>query len=154
VQTVEHGGGASEQTLLRMKEKGVVLCPCLAANEAILRYAGRRGPAVDRLNPGKAGFQRALAAGVTIACGSDAGVFTHGDNAREVELMVEFGMTPAQALAAATTVAAKVLGADDLGIIRKGARCGLVVLGKDPLRDITALRDVRAVVRESDERAR
>jgi imidazolonepropionase-like amidohydrolase len=154
VQTVEHGGGASEATLVRMKEKGVVLCPCLAANEAILRYAGRRGPVVDRLNPGKAGFQRALAAGVTVACGSDAGVFTHGDNAREVELMAEFGMPPAQALAAATSVAAKVLGTGDLGTIRKGARCGLVVLGKDPLRDITALRDVRAVVRESDERGR
>jgi imidazolonepropionase-like amidohydrolase len=70
-----------------------------------------------------------------------------------VELMVEFGMTPLQALAAATNVAAKVLGADDLGAIRKGACCGLVVLGKDPLRDITALRDVRAVVRERDERS-
>jgi imidazolonepropionase-like amidohydrolase len=152
VRTVEHGQGASDATLALMKEKGVVLCPCLAANEAVARYAGRSGPAAARLNPGKAGFQRALATGVTIACGSDAGVFAHGDNAREIELMVEDGMTPAQALAAATSVAARVLGADDLGVIRPGARCGLVALGKDPLQDIHALRDVRAVIRERDER--
>jgi imidazolonepropionase-like amidohydrolase len=153
VRTVEHGQGASDATLQLMKEKGVVLCPCLAANEAVARYAGRSGPAAARLNPGKAGFQRALAAGVTIACGSDAGVFAHGDNAREIELMVEDGMTPQQALAAATAVAAKVLGAADLGVIRPGARCGLVVLDKDPLQDIHNLRRVVAVIRERDERA-
>lgn len=154
VRTIEHGSQASEATLQLMKQKGVVLCPCLAANEAIARYAGRQGPNASRLNAGKAGFQRALAAGVAIACGSDAGVFAHGDNAREIELMVEFGMTPAQGLAAATRVAAQVLGADDLGVARPGARCGLLVLGADPLQDVKALRDVRAFVRERDELAR
>jgi imidazolonepropionase-like amidohydrolase len=154
VRTVEHGAQASEATLQLMREKGVVLCPCLAANEAILRYAGRQGPNASRLNAGKAGFQRALAAGVAIACGSDAGVFAHGDNAREIELMVEFGMTPAQALAAATRVAAQVLGADDLGTVRPGARCGLLVLGGDPLTDVANLRKVRAFVRDGDELAR
>jgi imidazolonepropionase-like amidohydrolase len=134
-----------------MKERGVVLVPCLAANEAIVRQAGHRGPIVERLNAAKAGFQRALAAGVTIGCGSDAGVFRHGDNARELELMVAYGMTPAAALASATTIAAGVLGAKDLGVVKQGARCGLVVLGADPLVDISALRQVRAVVRESDE---
>jgi imidazolonepropionase-like amidohydrolase len=149
--TIEHGGGASAATLRAMKERGVVLVPCLAANEAIVRQAGHQGPIVERLNAAKAGFQRALAAGVTIGCGSDAGVFRHGDNARELELMVAYGMTPAQALASASTVAADVLGAKDLGVVRPGARCGLVVLGADPLVDIGALRQVRAVVRESDE---
>ena len=149
--TIEHGGGASEATLRAMQARGVVLVPCLAANEAIVRQAGHKGPIVERLNVAKAGFQRALAAGVTIGCGSDAGVFRHGDNARELELMVAYGMTPAQALASATTVAAGVLGAKDLGVVRAGARCGLVVLGGDPLVDIGALRQVRAVVRESDE---
>jgi imidazolonepropionase-like amidohydrolase len=149
--TIEHGGGASAATLRAMKERGVVLVPCLAANEAIVRQAGHQGPIVERLNAAKAGFQRALAAGVTIGCGSDAGVFRHGDNARELELMVAYGMTPAAALASATTIAAGVLGAKDLGVVKKGARCGLVVLGADPLVDISALRQVRAVVRESDE---
>ena len=150
VRTIEHGAGASPATLRLMCEKGVVLCPCLAATEAIVRYAGHRGPIVDRLNVGKLGFQRALAAGVTIACGSDAGVFVHGQNARELELMVAYGMTPAQALAAATRVAAKVLGTEEFGQIRPGAR-GFVVLADDPLRDITALRNLRAVVRDGDE---
>ncbi|HZN41166.1 MAG TPA: amidohydrolase family protein [Planctomycetota bacterium] len=145
VRTIEHGSGASEATLQLMVQKGVVLCPCLAANEAVLRYAGRRGAAVDRLNPARVAFQRALAAGVAIACGSDAGVFTHGENAREVELMVEFGMTPVQALAAATATAAKVLGRADLGRIDKGARPGLVVLSADPLQDPANLRKVTAV---------
>ncbi|MFN6193925.1 MAG: amidohydrolase family protein [Planctomycetota bacterium] len=149
--TIEHGGGASAATLRAMRERAVVLVPCLAANEAIVLQAGRKGPIVERLNAGKAGFQRALAAGVTVGCGSDAGVFRHGDNARELELMVAYGMTPAQALASATTVAADVLGAKDLGVVRAGARCGLVVLGADPLVDIGALRQVRAVVREGDE---
>ncbi|MFN9703739.1 MAG: amidohydrolase family protein, partial [Planctomycetota bacterium] len=149
--TIEHGGGASAETLRAMRERAVVLVPCLAANEAIVLQAGRKGPIVERLNAAKAGFQRALAAGVTIGCGSDAGVFRHGDNARELELMVAYGMTPAQALASATTVAADVLGAKDLGVVRPGARCGLVVLGADPLVDIGALRQVRAVVREGDE---
>jgi len=146
VRTIEHGGGASEATLRAMAEKGVVLCPCLAANEAILKYAGHRGPNVERLNMAKAGFQRALAAGVTVACGSDAGVFRHGDNAREVELMAEYGMTPVQALAAATSVAAKVLGGHETGRITKGPTFGFVVLDGDPLQDLENLRKVRAVV--------
>ncbi len=145
VRTIEHGSGASQATLQLMVQKGVVLCPCLAANEAILHYAGRRGAAVDRLNPARVAFQRALAAGVTVACGSDAGVFAHGTNAREVELMVEFGMTTTQALAAATTTAAKVLGRAELGRIEKGAKPGLVVLAADPLQDAANLRKVTAV---------
>ncbi len=153
VRTIEHGAGASESTLALMQQKGVVLCPCLAANEAIVRYAGQKGPNVSRLNAAKAGFQRALAAGVAIACGSDAGVFAHGDNAREIELMVEYGMWRPQALAAATRVAATVLGAADLGTVKPGARCGLLVLGADPLQDEKALRQVRAFVREVDELA-
>jgi imidazolonepropionase-like amidohydrolase len=144
--TIEHGGGASEATLRLMKEKGVALCPCLAANEAIVRYAGRQGPVAERLNLGRLAFQRALAAGVTVACGSDAGVFAHGDNARELELMVEYGMKPAEALAAATTVAAGVLGRPGLGVIRAGATPGLVVLRGDPLQDVKSLRQVAAVV--------
>lgn len=154
VKTIEHGSGASAETLALMKAKGVVLCPCLAANEAIVRYAGHKGPLVERLNAARIGFQRALAAGVTIACGSDAGVFRHGDNVRELELMVEYGMTPAQALAAATSVAAKVLGDPGLGVVKKGLSRGFVVLDGDPLKDIRNLRRVRAVVREVDELAR
>ncbi|MBK8101013.1 MAG: amidohydrolase family protein [Planctomycetes bacterium] len=140
VRTVEHGTMVGEQTLLLMKERGVVLVPCLAANEAIVRYAGHQGPVVERLNAARIAFQRALAAGVTIACGSDAGVFAHGDNVRELELMVEYGMTPAQAIAAATTVAAAVVNTK-----KRVVRPGVIVVDGDPLQDIRALRRVRAV---------
>lgn len=146
VRTIEHGAGASAATLQLMMDKGVVLCPCLAANEAIVQYAGRKGPIVERLNAGKLGFQQALAKGITVADGSDAGVFAHGDNARELELMVEFGMTPVQALAAATSTAAAVLGHPEYGCIKVGARPGFVVLDGDPLADIHNLRKVRAVI--------
>lgn len=144
VATIEHGSGGSKATFDLMRERGVVLCPCLAANEAIVEYAGRKGPIVKRLNAAKIGFQQALIAGVTIACGSDAGVFTHGNNAHEVELMVEYGMSNQQALAAATTVAAKVLGTPGLGPLREGS-LGFVVLDSDPLKDIAALRSVVAI---------
>jgi imidazolonepropionase-like amidohydrolase len=156
VRTIEHGGGAGEATLRSLVEHHVVLCPCLAANEAIVRQAGHRGPIVDRLNASRVGFQRALAAGVTIACGSDAGVFAHGENARELELMVEYGMKPAQALAAATAVAAQVLGGRATGRIEKGPMFGFVVLDGDPLQDVANLRKVRAVVLDEggDVRAR
>lgn len=87
-----------------------------------------------------------LAAGVSIANGSDVGVFAHGDNARELELLVRNGMTPAQALNAATRGAAAVLGKKDLGKIETGCIADLVLLGHDPLADISAVRDVRAVI--------
>lgn len=154
VRTIEHGSSASDATLALMVERGVVLCPCLAANEAIARYAGHRGPIVERLNMARVTFKRALAAGVAIACGSDAGVFRHGDNARELELMVEYGMSPTQALAAATSVAATVLGQSNLGTIRAKAWPGLVLLRGDPLRDIRNLRDVIAVFTDDADVAR
>jgi len=146
VRTIEHGYQAGPETLALMREKGVVLCPTLAANEAIVRYRGIEGPAAERLNIARITFQRALAAGVTIACGSDVGVFAHGANARELELMVDYGMTPTAAVAAATSVAADVLGRPDLGRIAVGAAGDLVALDANPLEDIAALRQVRAVL--------
>lgn len=145
VATIEHGSGGQKATFDLMRERGVVLCPCLAANAAIVEYRGGKGPIVKRLNTARIGFTQALTASVTIACGSDAGVFTHGTNAREIELMVEYGMSNQQALAAATSVAAKVLGASELGVIRPGA-AGFVVLKGDPLADIKNLRRVARVV--------
>ena len=143
--TIEHGAGASEATLRLMKERSVVLVPCLTANETIVRNAGHSGPMLDRLNAAKAGFQRALAVGVEIGCGSDAGVFAHGENARELELMVEYGMPADAALRSATVVAAKVLGTDRYGKV--GGMSGFVVLRADPWKDISTLRVPMAVYR-------
>ncbi len=146
--TIEHGTGVSEETLALMKERGVALVPTLAASEAMARYGGWSAgePEPDEVSGSRAMFARALASGVTIACGSDAGVFAHGANARELELMVAYGMQPAQALHSATLVAADVLRRADLGRIEPEAAAALVAVAADPLRDVGALRRPRVVV--------
>ena len=149
VETIEHGTGASLATLKQMRAAGAVLCPTLAASEAIARYGGWRpgAPEPERVRAGREMFARALESGVTIACGSDAGVFSHGDNAREIELMCEYGMTPSEALRAATQTAARVLGrGDSLGRTAPGYVADLVGLREDPLQDPSNLRHPALVV--------
>ncbi|MEM7202887.1 MAG: amidohydrolase family protein [Planctomycetota bacterium] len=151
VRTIEHGYHADDATLEQMREAGVVLCPTLTASDAIARYNGwdGRGPEPPRVRVARVMFQRALRSGVTIACGSDVGVFRHGDNAREIELMAEWGMGPKRALQAATAVAAAVLGkAAELGQVREGFRADVVLLRQDPHRDAKALRTVALVVKD------
>ena len=150
VATIEHGTGASDATLALMRDRGVVLCPTLAASEAVARYRGWKpgDPEPERIAESRELMRRALASGVTIACGSDAGVFAHGTNAREIELMVAYGMTPKDALAAATRVAATVLGRADLGTIDVGRTADLVALDGDPLTDPPALHRVTLVVKD------
>ncbi len=149
VKTIEHGYGASEESLRLMKQHGVVLCPTLAASEAIARYTGWSPGEPDsiRIKTARELMKRALRSGVTIACGSDAGVFAHGTNAKEIELMVEYGMTPEQALEAATRTAAAVLSLEnEVGKIRAGFKADLVAVEGDPLQDISALRRVKVVI--------
>ena len=150
VRTIEHGTLATTATLRLMKQRGVALCPTLAASDAIARYSGWDGgePLHSRVVESRALITRALESGVVIACGSDVGVFGHGENVRELELLVAAGMTPGQALRSATSVAAGVIDrADDLGTITVGAVADLVACPGDPLADVAALRDVSLVVK-------
>lgn len=149
VRTIEHGTDVTASTLELMRAAGVALCPTLMAGTSIARYRGWDGgaPLPDRVVRMRGMFERALASGVTIACGSDAGVFPHGANAREIELMVEWGMSPEAALRSATAVAAEVLGrGDELGRIENGYRADLVALAADPLENIHALSEPVLVI--------
>jgi imidazolonepropionase-like amidohydrolase len=151
VSTIEHGDGGTMEVFELMAEHGVALCPTLAAGYSIARYQGWResvDPEPARLLAKRKSFTKAVAAGVMICSGSDSGVFRHGDNALELELLVDYGLQPIQVLRAATTVNARVLGLEGtVGAIRPGLLADLVAVDGNPHQDISALRNVRLVIK-------
>ncbi|RMH28498.1 MAG: amidohydrolase family protein [Planctomycetota bacterium] len=158
VDSIEHGSYLDDESISLFLRTGAYYVPTLMAGEVTVR-AAQENP--DYFTPevrAKAlavgpemivSFGKAHAAGVKIAFGTDSGVSPHGDNAREFELMVEGGMSPAEAVAAATVHAADLLGlSDEIGTIQPGKRADLIAVASDPTRDVSALKSVTFVMKD------
>ncbi len=153
VSTIEHGDALNKDLAQLMAEKEVALYPTLAAVESISRYRGwnkGQGPEPLRVTQKKQAFKTALDAGVIVGFGGDVGVYTHGTNVIELELMVEYGMSELQALKAATSLNASVFELNDLGTLTKDKLADIVVVRGDPSQEISALRDILMVIKNGE----
>ncbi len=150
VDTIEHGYGGTPAIFAAMTAKRIALCPTLAAADASARYRGWNGsePAPAAVRASRDSLRLALAAGVPICMGGDVGVFAHGTNAREMELMAAAGMTPSQVLLAATSGNARWMRMGDrLGAVKPGLLADLVAVAGDPTIDVSAVRAIRLVMK-------
>lgn len=151
VDTIEHGDEGTAEVFAAMKAKGIGFCPTLAAGDAIARYRGWNGaaPAPKGVQEGFDALARARKAGVAICLGGDVGVYAHGDNAREAEMMVKAGMTPGEVVIAATSGNARMFGIGGrLGAVRPGLLADLVAVEGNPLADIAVIRKVALVMKD------
>jgi len=150
--TIEHGDHGTEEVFKLMKEKSVAFCPTLAAINAYEQYGGwKKGidPEPKTVTDKRNSFQLALKVGVTICMGGDVGVFTHGDNAREIEMMVEYGMKPIDVLRSSTSINADAFGyGDKIGRIKKDLYADIIAVEGDPSSDIKNVRKIKFVMKD------
>lgn len=149
--TIEHGDRGTAETWALMAQRNVALCPTLAAGYSTTQYDGWRpgsDPEPPNITARREAFRAALAAGVPICFGGDVGVYAHGENVLELELMVRYGMTPLAAITAATSGNARIFGLTNLGVVRAGATADLIAVDGDPAQDVSALRRVRLVMKD------
>lgn len=149
-ETIEHGDAGTAEIFALMKEKGVALCPTLAAGDAVSQYRGwKKGSEAEpeRIRQKRITFRQALDAGVTICFGGDVGVYAHGDNARELEMMVDYGMKPLDVLRSATIVNAQVFHLENLGQIKPNFLADLIVVEGQPDNRISDVRKIKLVMK-------
>ncbi len=151
-ETIEHGDFIDVEIGKLMKEHNVTYIPTIAAVDMISQYRGwKKGvtPEPANVTNKKKSFKEAIASGVSIGMGGDVGVFPHGENALEMELMVEYGMKPMDVLKAATSVNAKAFHLDNqVGFLKEGLKADLVVVTGDPSKSISDLRKVKFVMKD------
>ena len=152
VDTIEHGMGGTEATFRLMAERNIAYLPTLTVYEAISEYTlghVRGGAPSALMREGERALRAARACGVVIGCGSDVGPYPHGENARELALMVHCGMTANEALTAATATSARIVGRDhDLGRVAPGYLADLAAFSGDPTRDPADLGRVRLTMKD------
>lgn len=149
---IEHGDGGTEEIFSLMREKGVALCPTIAAGYSIVQYGGWNldtDPEPERVIQKRESFQLALKTGVIISAGGDVGVFSHGTNAIELEMMAKYGMKPLDVLKSVTSINAELFHLEDkVGTLKSGMLADLVVVEGDPSKDISKLRAVQLVMKD------
>ncbi|MCP9767214.1 amidohydrolase family protein [Lacihabitans sp. LS3-19] len=152
IETIEHGDGGTPEIWKMMKEKDVCFCPTLAAGDAISQYRGwKKGidPEPERIIAKRKSFEEALKYGVKICMGGDVGVYPHGDNAREIEMMVEYGMSPLEVLKSSTSINAKVFHIDDqVGKIQQGLLADIIAIEGNPIQKISDIRNIQLVIKD------
>jgi imidazolonepropionase-like amidohydrolase len=150
VDTVEHGYGGTPEIFKMMHDRGIALCPTIAASEAYARYFQHwngEEPAPQSVQENRRSFRMAMAADVPICMGGDVGVFPHGHNWLEMEAMERAGMDAPQVMIAATSGNAHIFHLSDRGAIRPGLLADLVAVDGDPTHDVSAVERVRFVMK-------
>ena len=151
VETIEHGDGGTLEIFKMMKDQGIGLCPTLAAGDAITQYRGWNkvtDPEPERIQQKRKSFKMALDSGVQIVFGGDVGVFTHGENYREMELMVDYGMKPLDVLKSATSGNANIFHLNQLGKLKEGFLADIIAVKGNPVKDITNVKNVSFVMKD------